>query len=417
MSRPRKLWRRTAGSYGHTVTVCERQPGGPLYLRWWNASAKGVGGNWTWRGLRHSDRERGYDQARHLAGQLLAAIDTARAGRVTVAELLARYEREKSSKKKGAGPAEDARRIALWQTFLGGTRDVRSIDDSTLDRFVSERRSGILDVYRWGKNGERVKIKLSAHPGDTAIGADIIFLNAVLVYGTRVRLADGSRLVDSNPIRGYARPKNPRPNRPVATFDRFLKVRAKADQVDPQCLFGSFMDLVEALGWRVTAICQLWASDFDRATSVMAPFGSLRKRGEVDKEGVEMSVPLAERARAALDRALALHPVVGDTPIFTMPSSLARQPRRPWTRYHARELLQRAEKLADLLPIRGGDFHPYRRAWATARKHLPSVDVMKTGGWQDPRSLEKCYQQADQQTMLDVVLEPRKVRDAVITSA
>jgi len=82
----------------------------------------------------------------------------------------------------------------------------------------------------------RVKVARASNPGETAVGADIVFLNAVLNWGTRVRLSDGSRLIESNPIHGYKRPLNKNPKRPVATYDRFLAVREKADEVDPQRL-------------------------------------------------------------------------------------------------------------------------------------------------------------------------------------
>jgi hypothetical protein len=78
----------------------------------------------------------------------------------------------------------------------------------------------------------------------------------------------------------------------------------------------------------------------------------------------------------------------------------------------ARELLQRAESLAELEPLDGGDFHPYRRAWPTVRKHLPAQDVGAAGGWRDFRSLERCYRQVDEQTLLAVISEPRKLREA-----
>lgn len=48
-------------------------------------------------------------------------------------------------------------------------------------------------------------------------------------------------------------------------------------------------------------------------------------------------------------------------------------------------------------------FHAYRRKWATERKHLPVQDVAEAGGWLDTRSLEQCYQQADEATLLQVV--------------
>jgi hypothetical protein len=34
-------------------------------------------------------------------------------------------------------------------------------------------------------------------------------------------------------------------------------------------------------------------------------------------------------------------------------------------------------------------------------------------GWLDTRSLEQCYQQADEATLLQVVSEPRKLRETI----
>jgi hypothetical protein len=120
-----------------------------------------------------------------------------------------------------------------------------------------------------------------------------------------------------------------------------------------------------------------------------------------------MWVPLSTEARAAVDRILELRAVVGDVPLF--PSPIV--PGKSWSRWHATALLERAEKRAGLAPIVGGDWHPYRRKWATERKHLPVRDVAEAGGWKSPRTLELCYFQPDAATMLAVVTEPRKLRD------
>ncbi len=55
----------------------------------------------------------------------------------------------------------------------------------------------------------------------------------------------------------------------------------------------------------------------------------------------------------------------------------------------------------------GGRWHPYRRKWATERKHLPDVDVARAGGWKDLKALKESYQQDDPSTTLEV-LENRK---------
>jgi len=116
------------------------------------------------------------------------------------------------------------------------------------------------------------------------------------------------------------------------------------------------------------------------------------------------------------------NPVIGHTPLLPAP----RRSGRPWTRHHAKDLLERAEKAAwegalerndpeaaaALAPLDGSDFHAYRRAWATARKHLPLKDVAEAGGWRTTDTLLRCCTQTDEATVLAVVSETRKVRAA-----
>jgi hypothetical protein len=128
---------------------------------------------------------------------------------------------------------------------------------------------------------------------------------------------------------------------------------------------------------------------------------------------------MAPGVRAAVLAALERNPVIGDTALFPAPKG-----RGGWTRHHAKDLLERAEAAAReaavkrddpeaaaaLAPLDGSDFHAYRRAWATARKHLPLKDVAEAGGWRTTDTLLRCYTQADEATMLAVVSETRKVR-------
>ena len=73
-------------------------------------------------------------------------------------------------------------------------------------------------------------------------------------------------------------------------------------------------------------------------------------------------------------------------------------------------MARQAEQLAQLahLPHRG--WHTLRRAWATARKHLPLADAMAAGGWSDPTSLQTAYQQPDVDTLQKVVDQEADVR-------
>lgn len=403
MGRKAKAWSVVVGGHGHKVKAVERGKAALISLRWWDSANQCS----RWEPLGHKDRTRAEEQARELSAQLLSASLAVRSPRVTVLELLARYESEVIPHKKPGQAADDRRRVELWEAFIGN-REARAVDFPTIDRFVRERKVGAIkipSVTRLGKPR-----KLSKHPNDTTIGADIVFLQSVFNWSLKVAMPDGSRLLSENPIRDYQRPKNKNPKRPLATYDRFLAVRAKADEADPQRLFGSFLDLIECLGWRVSAVCNLQMTDIDRKPAANAPFGQIHKRADSDKEGVDVWLPLSESCRVAVDRIIERNPVLGD--LYLFPARRKRQTDRPapWSRFYARDLLARAEKLADLEPIVGGDFHPYRRAFITARKHLPAVDVAAVTGHRKVESLAP-YTQSDAETRWRVMSDTNKVRE------
>jgi hypothetical protein len=52
----------------------------------------------------------------------------------------------------------------------------------------------------------------------------------------------------------------------------------------------------------------------------------------------------------------------------------------------------------------GGAWHAFRRGWATARKPYPLKDVAAAGGWRDTATLLRCYQHADPESTLAVVM-------------
>jgi integrase len=395
VAKRRKLWSLTKGGYGYSVRVYERRIDGPISIRFWDPVAR----KWVCESLGHSDKEAAEASAEHLSGTLLATGKNAALGVLTIDDLLTRYEKERSIHKKGNQAEEDARRNAIWTAFLGKDCEVLTLDFPTLDRFVRERRAGTIKV-----KDHDLKMK----PSDTTIGADIVFLQSVLNWATLVTLSDGSRLLEKNPIARYSRPKTKNPRREVATYDRYLKLRKVANQVDGQKLFGDFLDLVESMGWRVSALCQLKASDLDRTRTKTAPYGRLRKRGEFDKEGVEMLVPLPKVARKALDHAIHRNHAIGERWVFGAPKAKD----NAWTKRWANELLTKAEKAAKLTHVPGLAFHAFRRKWAIERKPLPVSDVAAAGGWRDITTLQTIYQQADELTMLAVMTEPRKLREA-----
>jgi integrase len=123
--------------------------------------------------------------------------------------------------------------------------------------------------------------------------------------------------------------------------------------------------------------------------------------------GREWTAPLSPRARAALYRIKAERPGLGAAYLFPSPIN----PEQPVRYERCRQWLMRAEARAGIPKQAGGSFHPYRRAWATARKHLPIADVAAAGGWKSTGVLLKHYQQPDDATLLAVVLGGAELRE------
>ncbi|MBA3404283.1 MAG: hypothetical protein H0U13_06340 [Gemmatimonadaceae bacterium] len=73
--------------------------------------------------------------------------------------------------------------------------------------------------------------------------------------------------------------------------------------------------------------------------------------------------------------------------------------------------LAEAEQHAKLPKLDGSLWHAYRRAWATSRKGLSVKDVAHAGGWSDTSTLISCYQQADNETLLEVMSHPKKITE------
>ena len=155
--------------------------------------------------------------------------------------------------------------------------------------------------------------------------------------------------------------------------------------------------IVEATGRRIGSLRGLrWADwDFERP--------AIRWRAEFDKRRRERTVPIP---RELADHAKALRiklEAFGDGWLFSTHAGEV-----PWPRHLFDQGLRQAERRAGLTQLEGSLWHAYRRKWATERKHLPRADVKAVGGWQDDRTLDTCYQQAEQ-TVLEVVNCPTKL--------
>lgn len=297
----------------------------------------------------------------------------------------------------------------MWRRVLGDDLDPRRVSLGAWERFVDARGSGAIDA-----RGRDVIAAERRSVGPRTVQADCQWLRWVFNWATRWRLEGGAFLMSENPVRGYEVPRERNPRRPTATQDRYEAVRAVSDSIEMEVRWGGarekrrshlseLLDVVNGTGRRISAICALTYGDLRLERG---PYGAIHWPAATDKTGSESTVLISPGVRRAIDRVLLKRPGADVKPLFPSPSD----PGRPMTRHLADKWLRKAERLAGVEPQRGSLWHAYRRKWATERKHHPDVDVAAAGGWKTLQTLKTAYQQADPETMLRVVTEPRELR-------
>jgi integrase len=179
------------------------------------------------------------------------------------------------------------------------------------------------------------------------------------------------------------------------------------------------LTLARETGRRVKAICHLHVSDVLLTTEQMEralaeaglpvahaeywPHGAIRWSKAYDKKGYEAVAPLSRTARNALDLYLRRAARAGDVLLFPG----RHDPTKPVTKETAGYWLTRAETLAKLPHLARGGFHPFRRLWASERRHLPDADVSAAGGWRSIPVMRESYQHADARRCSRSSITPR----------
>jgi integrase len=403
MPRKKRCWSWATGFHGTTVRVFERRPGGQLYI--------GVPlpeGGYRAVSLKHTDREQAMRDAAALASRRQAGDGAVR--RLTVAGLFDLYIRAALPNQSEKHSDETVRVAEMWTRYLGADYEVRKLGPREWDTFARLRASGELDSH-----GHLVADAAKREPvGPRSIAKDLKVLRAACRRATIERTGTGAFVLDVDPTRGLALPVERNPSRPVSTSARFDGLMAVADQVNTRVGWGkqarskptplrTLVRLAGDTGRRISAILALQWNDW---RPELGTYGKLRWRAEEDKVGKEWWAPVTPEVREELERLRRERPGVGGALLFPAPNS----PSKPVSVQIATHWLRRAEALAEFKPLPHGAWHPFRRQWATERKHLSPKDVAAVGGWVDTTTLQKCYQIADEETMEAVVLQPRRLR-------
>jgi hypothetical protein len=410
-------WSFSAGVKPNTVTVFEREPGGMLYARAWDATARDGKGNWRRISLKHRDRGRAKRYATDQAAKLQKGESEIGEGKVTLAQVFALYKQHRTPTKKPAQQVVDNTRAELWTRILGATADPHNVSLAAWDTFIASRRSGAIDA-----RGRAVPTDKRRSIRARRVEADCEWLRVVFNWASRWRLPSGRYLMRENPCRGYAAPKEKNPRRPVATAELFQALRTASERHMMQIRKGGrgtkhpkvrsylpeLLDIAEGTARRISAICSLRYSDLILTKTEHAPYGAIRWPAETDKRERAWSAPITPRVRAAINRILADRPGIGTGYLFPAPGTTD----KPLSKRLALHWFHEAEILAGIAPEKGRGWHSLRRKWATERKHLPDVDVAAAGGWASVVALKQSYQHADPETMLSVVLGGGELREA-----
>lgn len=382
------------------VRVYERESGSLLYRE------VPLEGSEDRKSLGHRDRALAEQEALELARRLAELRLTGHIGSVTLGQLWRLYQQHRLPllTARRARTARDIIRKVLLH--LGDGFSVQDLSQSHIDRYAAARRSGALGDDRRETDVRGVR--------DGTIRQELIWLTALFNFARGHRIG-GRPVLGPNPMQGLTVPRERNIRRPIASEERHRLTIAKADETDPTGRLTRLLSLSRYTGRRIGAVCRLRASDVllsaDTLTRVLAgagqdpglakhmPHGAIRWRAENDKQGYEDVAPISRQARAALDRYLRTHPRVGDVWMFPQPN----HPERPTNIMLARRLLVRAEQCAGLQHVERGGFHSYRRLFASERKHLPDVDLMRAGSWRDLATMKRSYQQADPATTLRMI--------------
>jgi integrase len=362
------------------------------------------------RPLSTSDKDEALRLGRALLAELLRGEESQAAARpLTLGELWNRYSKECAdyldNGEKSRKDSEARSRVLLGH-FGSDFRAQNFTLDDQRQYEQARQRGGIVTT-----NGAVTPVTRAR-----SAEADMVLLHAMLRWATTKRTVGGAYLLDRNPLLNVRRVREKNRKQERATWERYQATTAamrKAVKASPdeqtrlrwlRMEFALF--LAEATGRRLGSIRQLRWEDFRYDTQ------TILWRAEADKKGYKWEIPMPAKF---MQRAKGYRRELGaiSGPVFPASESAT----GIMDRHLFDKWLSAAEKAAELPKLDGSLWHAYRRKWATERKHLNPKDVAAAGGWKDIATLLEVYQQADEESVLAVMSDPRKLHDRAVTSA
>ena len=326
------------------------------------------------RSLGHRDWARAKKQADEFAAGFAEPETRGKAEAepepLTLEKLFDIYGEEVTPSKSRRSRRRDRVAMAMFLKFFGRDRRPETLSRRDWDRFIRERRAGMV-----GPSGKPV--------GNRMIEWDLTFLMAVLNWAARSRDEQGRLLLDRNPLKGLRKPVEKNPTRVVLTEEEYQALLGVSRHVDWR--FHVALVLAHETGHRIGAIRNLLWSDIDLEGAMV------RWRAKHEKTGYEHVTPLTDEAVTALEDARRMNPKGCDGPVLPAPAN----PAECLGAWRALKWWYRAVTLAGLEPKRGRGWHSLRRKFASDLMDQPLKVLCQLGGWKNPQTVLTCYQQAN----------------------
>jgi hypothetical protein len=364
----------------------------------WTASFR-IDGQKIQRSTEKEAKDRAIEKAKAMVADELRErlLDIEAGPPVTLRQVFACYFRDRVPQLADEEQQAAKARRDLFESCFGPETRVADVDQADVDRFVHLRTTGKL--YPKGQTAERKAVSIGT------ASADLAWLRTALRWGKR-RKVDGAWLITENPLDRLTLPgRNKNQRRPVASHERYLATRKAADKVDSEGRIRAILAIARYTGRRINSICSLAASDLlwtvedvgaaiarmgaDVRLAEHYPHGAIRWSEYSDKIGLAWITPMAPDLRAELELYRSRCPSIGDAPLFPAPRKAA----EPFDPDLAGKWLVRAEAKAKLPKLAGGRWHPYRRLFATELAHVPAKTAAMLGGWKNPATMQRLYQQ------------------------
>jgi integrase len=304
--------------------------------------------------------------------------------------LFASYLTEVTPGKDTITQRHDRRCAEMFCRILGRDRRPETLSRREWDRFIADRRAG-----RVAPQG----VELGKPVGDRIVASDLLTLRAVLNWATMAGDGEGGMLLERNPLKGLAIPRNESPTRRVLTAAQYAALQLAATKFrNPRVL--AFLTLAHETGHRSASIRQLRWSDVDLERR------TIDWRAENDKQKRAHTTPLTEAAAIALEVYQRHRQAIGDAWVF--PDH--RRGDGALTKDGAGNLWKRLATRAGLPEGERYGWHSCRRKFATELKQTNLKDLCELGGWKAAATLLTCYVAPDVGTQREALAKRREIR-------